>query len=615
MPRPLVSGNQCLLVQSDETGTIRDLFWPYVGLYNHINGSRVRMGFWVDGAFAWLDDEGWSRELGPQSAELRNEHLGLVVSWQDTAHPTFPLFERRMILASLREEPRDLRLFVSPDTRICESDMGDTVLYHPGLQSMVHFKRDIWLSFSLRDETGPVIDQYNTGYKAFRDFVGTYLDAEDGELGMKPIEQGSVDSVFRARWPDFQGEQEVTFRIEAASSFEELGRAVGKWAGESPGIPSQAIRLEVKMQEFLRESIRIVLTQTDAGGAILAANDSDILRENRATYSYCWPRDGAIVAVAMLRAGYPEVLANYLSFCEPLLSEDQPVFHQKYAPDGTVGATWHPYIVDGKLIRPFQQDETALTIWALEQMARAFPTDPRLGEWTEQLVRIPSDFMLEVRDANGLPLPSWDLWEERRGVHAHTVATVVRAFRSAAFLMDQVGDRGRATSYRQASDKMLAAWNARGWNAERQAYYRMLTPTPAGYEGDPTIDAAVLAFDELGLSSEMPQFEMALQTMRDRLAVRTSTGGFARYENDYYFRQTEAAPGNPWIITTMWFARAAMRRREPGAADWLHWALRHAASSDVLSEQLHPETGAPLSVSPLTWSHAEVIETILLALS
>ena len=35
----------------------------------------------------------------------------------------------------------------------------------------------------------------------------------------------------------------------------------------------------------------------ELGGAILAANDSDILRENRATYSYCWPRDGAIVAV------------------------------------------------------------------------------------------------------------------------------------------------------------------------------------------------------------------------------------------------------------------------------------------------------------------------------
>jgi GH15 family glucan-1,4-alpha-glucosidase len=30
----------------------------------------------------------------------------------------------------------------------------------------------------------------------------------------------------------------------------------------------------------------------------------------------------------------------------------------------------------------------------------------------------------------------------------------------------------------------------------------------------------------------------------------------------------------------------------------------------LLSEQLHPHTGAPLSVSPLTWSHAEFLVTV-----
>jgi GH15 family glucan-1,4-alpha-glucosidase len=30
----------------------------------------------------------------------------------------------------------------------------------------------------------------------------------------------------------------------------------------------------------------------------------------------------------------------------------------------------------------------------------------------------------------------------------------------------------------------------------------------------------------------------------------------------------------------------------------------------LLSEQLDPHTGAPLSVSPLTWSHAEFIITV-----
>ncbi|MEO1237719.1 MAG: hypothetical protein AAFX76_13105, partial [Planctomycetota bacterium] len=32
--------------------------------------------------------------------------------------------------------------------------------------------------------------------------------------------------------------------------------------------------------------------------------------------------------------------------------------------------------------------------------------------------------------------------------------------------------------------------------------------------------------------------------------------------------------------------------------------------SGVLAEQVHPETNAPLSVSPLTWSHATVVATV-----
>ena len=36
----------------------------------------------------------------------------------------------------------------------------------------------------------------------------------------------------------------------------------------------------------------------------------------------------------------------------------------------------------------------------------------------------------------------------------------------------------------------------------------------------------------------------------------------------------------------------------------LQWACDHALHSGVLAEQAHPFTGAPLSVSPLTWSHA-----------
>ena len=43
----------------------------------------------------------------------------------------------------------------------------------------------------------------------------------------------------------------------------------------------------------------------------------------------------------------------------------------------------------------------------------------------------------------------------------------------------------------------------------------------------------------------------------------------------------------------------------------LEWTAAHALPSGVLAEQIHPVTGEPLSVAPLTWSHATVIGAVM----
>jgi GH15 family glucan-1,4-alpha-glucosidase len=103
------------------------------------------------------------------------------------------------------------------------------------------------------------------------------------------------------------------------------------------------------------------------------------------------------------------------------------------------------------------------------------------------------------------------------------------------------------------------------------------------------------------------------------LKVNTDIGGIARYENDPYnqveTRRLDAVPGNPWFISTLWLARYYIRRgtaEDRVAARFLiEWAAQHALPSGVMAEQLHPYTGEPLSVSPLTWSHAAYAATVL----
>jgi GH15 family glucan-1,4-alpha-glucosidase len=115
-----------------------------------------------------------------------------------------------------------------------------------------------------------------------------------------------------------------------------------------------------------------------------------------------------------------------------------------------------------------------------------------------------------------------------------------------------------------------------------------------------------------------PRIVKTMTAVHQQLWVKTSVGGVARYFNDYYHQITSdlaAVPGNPWFVSTMWLAEwyAAIAHSEEGlqrALELLTWACDHALPSGVLAEQVHPYSGAPLSVSPLTWSHAGYVTAV-----
>jgi glucoamylase len=74
-------------------------------------------------------------------------------------------------------------------------------------------------------------------------------------------------------------------------------------------------------------------------------------------------------------------------------------------------------------------------------------------------------------------------------------------------------------------------------------------------------------------------------------------------------------PGNPWFVCTLWLAQWHIRRAttaadlEP-AADIMKWAASRALSNGLMSEQIDPFTGEPISACPLTWSHAAFVHTV-----
>ena len=374
------------------------------------------------------------------------------------------------------------------------------------------------------------------------------------------------------------------------------------------------------MIERYKQSLLIINSQIDHGGGIVAANDTDISVIARDTYSYVWPRDGALVSSALMHAGHAGAPERFLAFCARVVSPNGYLRH-KYNPDGSLASTWHGYVHDGKAVLPIQEDETALVIWALGEYFDLYRRIEETAPFYRGLVTRPADFLLShVDQSTGLPLPSYDLWEERWGVHTFTVAAVIAGLRAASRLATEFGETERSGRYLAAAERMLEGARAVLWNEEKQRFARMATPGPSGYTLDMTADASIFGLVLLGaLAGGRPSGgvhhaaagEPALGadrrrrhgTVRERLLPPGRAKGHHAGPRQPLVRVHHVAGTVP--------ASAGPDPGRPGRGfKLLEWAAERALPSGTMAEQLHPYTGEPLSVSPLTWSHAEYVRTV-----
>jgi GH15 family glucan-1,4-alpha-glucosidase len=205
-------------------------------------------------------------------------------------------------------------------------------------------------------------------------------------------------------------------------------------------------------------------------------------------------------------------------------------------------------------------------------------------------------------------------------VHAFTVGAVWAGLQAGASFAEAFGEEEDARRYREAAAEVKRGADERLWDPARGRFVRMVIRGADGtWQADPTLDSALAGLWLFGMyAPDDPRIVSTMSAVRERLWVRTDVGGVARYEGDAYHRvgsDAASVPGNPWFICTLWLAEwhAAIARTAEDlkpVEELLNWACSHALPSGVLAEQVHPYTGAPLSVSPLTWSHAEFISAV-----
>lgn len=646
MPRALVLGNGQLGVTLDEFGFVRDFYYPYIGLENHVSGMKHRIGVSVNDTFSWLDDGSWSISLGYKPGTMigylvcKNSNLKISLVMEDAVYNETNIFLRKVDIYNHSDHNDEIKLFFHQVFAISESRKRNTAFYDPTHNAVVHYKGPRVFIINGQSAGGNGIDDYSVGAYQSEGKLGTYLDAEDGELSKNAVEHGSVDSVVRF-CANCERQQKTTiyYWICAGESLDSAYKLNNMVLEKTPaGMVHSTERFWnawVKDKDFdladlsddhlrlFHTSLFVLRSHFDNRGSVIASVDSEMIEYGKDDYTYMWPRDAAFIVLSLDRAGYDEVTKPFFDFCKDVLHEDG-YLHHRFRSDRTLGSTWHSTIAQHQWLKdkilqlPIQEDESASVIFALWHHYKWSKDTEFIENLYKPLIEKVANFLVHFRyESTGLPLYSYDLWEEKIGINTYTCASVYGGLMAAANFCELLGKRNHMRLYRDTAKEIKQAVIDHLFDPEINAFVRVAYYENGQVIREKVVDSATLfGMWYFGMFDQSDSYFQATQQAVEReLLNPTPLGGYIRYQHDNYFKSTDLS--NPWVITTLWLAQMRLEKETCTQADLdyvkqtLDWVLAHRSPSGVLGEQFNPHTQEFVSATPLVWSHAVYVETVL----
>ncbi|WP_306795300.1 glycoside hydrolase family 15 protein [Cohnella sp. GbtcB17] len=630
-----VAGNGRMLASLGRTGRLYRLWWPHVDFPQHVD--EIRTGLKLDHSSSgtvWFDadEDGWQHriEYVPHTniVQVRAEHpsFPLAVEQSDYAVPDQDFMVRSYKIDNRSAEPLSFTFVWYASFRIAESALYNTTLFDETNDAMVHYRHRYFFAVGS--------DRECVGFQC----GSSREQAEHAWLNGNDIDM-QPDGALVWRIEDLQPGESFTLPVYIAAGHnrpEALGalahaksRSVSEWFERTTDYWHQYLRDANRASAgvdpaiadaYERSLLTFRLMADERTGSLLAAPEPDEQFSRCGGYAYCWGRDAAFITTALNKSGLSGVSEK---FYEWALSAQEPdgSWQQRHYHDGSLAPSWG-----------LQIDEGASVIWGMWQLYEQ-TRDAAFAERMWPAVAKGAAFLAGyIDEETGLPLPSMDLWEERKAEHTYSAAAVCGGLRAAASFAELMEDAELAGRWREIADRIAASIESLCWNESAGSFYRGLKlkvdggvfahavaqgsegsagRTAKGYEHyelrhDPIVDISLLGVSvPFGvLPAEHPYMQRTADTIARLLHVE-GVGGIKRYENDGYIG------GNPWILTTLWLAQYRVQNGQLAeAGELLRWACEHRTETGLLPEQIDRVTGEPAWIVPLTWSHAMFVLTV-----
>ena len=364
-------------------------------------------------------------------------------------------------------------------------------------------------------------------------------------------------------------------------------------------------------EPIIRAAISLKLSNFEETGGIIAAHTTSIPEAPGSgrtwDYRYCWLRDAYFVVKALNRIGATQTMEDFISFILGIVATDKEKLRPVYSIVPTDPMEEHtaahlkgyggdgPVRIGNAAALQDQHDTYGSIILAV--MPMFFDQRlPRPGD--EALFRL-----LETLGEKAMAVafePDSGIWEfrGRRQVHTHSAAMCWAGVNRLAAIANRLNFTDRAAHWNAAADRLQGLLLERAWNPKLKAFSAAI--------GTDNVDASVLLLPEIGLIEPSdPRFISTVAAVERELLREKHVMRYAN-SDDFGLPETAFLICRFWLIDAWW----SIGRREEARELFLD-ALRHCNRYGLLSEDIHPQTGALWGNFPQTYSMAGMILTAM----
>jgi len=360
-----------------------------------------------------------------------------------------------------------------------------------------------------------------------------------------------------------------------------------------------------------RAAVTLKLCSFEETGGIVAAHTTSIPEAPGSgrnwDYRYCWLRDAHFVVQALNRLGTTETMEAYINYIMTVGADlDAPLWpvhsivpgsklQEETAPD-LAGFLGHgPVRVGNAAAMQNQHDVYGSVVLAATQLF----VDERLPRMGDEALFGRLEHLGEQAVKLAL-MPDAGIWEYRgrQRIHTYSAALCWAACDRLSQIAARLKIEGRAAFWGEHAEALREPILARAWNQAKGAL--------AGALDDQELDASVLLLAELGLlAPQDPRFVATCEAIGRELK---RNGRIMRYASEDDFGVPETA----FLACSFWYidALAAIGRRDEARA-LFNDLLDRRNSFGLLSEDIHPETGALWGNIPQTYSMVAIIHSAM----